>query len=65
MACYDAPHRYTWFGLAGVLVLIFLCGWSWQFKTMKTLLVMGLQRETASRGVLAIYTSVCLIHRLF
>ena len=28
----------------------------------KTLLVMGLQRETASRGVLAIYISVCLIH---
>ena len=27
---------------------------------MKTLLVMGLQRETASRGALAIYTSVCL-----
>jgi hypothetical protein len=26
----------------------------------KTLLTMGLQRETASRGTLAIYISVCL-----
>src|SRR5713226_2571701 len=31
-------------------------------KTVKTLLVMGFQRETASRCALAIYTSVCLLH---
>jgi drug/metabolite transporter (DMT)-like permease len=27
------------------------------------LLIMGFQRETASRGALAVYTSVCLLHR--
>lgn len=30
------------------------------FQPIKILLNMGLQRETASRGSLAIYTSVCL-----
>ena len=30
----------------------------------KTLLAMGFQRETASRGSLAMYTSVCLPHLL-
>ena len=32
-------------------------------NTVKTLLVMGFQRETASRGALAIYTSVSLLQR--
>jgi len=44
------PKRITW------LAMLFLIGILGQ--TSQTLLVMGLQRETASRGSLAIYTSV-------
>jgi hypothetical protein len=61
---YIASHRHIWFDVAGAL-------FPYPYppssvadfgKTVKTLLVMGFQRETASRGALAIYTSVCLLH---
>jgi hypothetical protein len=62
VAGYDVSYRYTWVDLAGVFLRAFPRDRSRQRKFVQTLLVMGLQRETASRGVLAAYTSVCLLH---
>ncbi len=66
------PRHITWLGMLLLIGILGLISQVWSSESIvlytflsssscvKTLLVMGLQRETASRGSLAIYTSVCL-----
>ena len=60
MAGYAISNRHIRFFCTGMPSGSFITTWSdRRFSTYKTLLTMGLQRETAGRGALAIYTSVC------
>ena len=60
VACRNVFRWRTQLDRAGVLINPFSFGAISKISFTKTLLAMGFQRETASRGALAGYTSVCL-----
>jgi hypothetical protein len=60
VACHNVFRWRTQLDRAGVLINLFSFGAISNISFTKTLLAMGFQRETASRGSLAGYTSVCI-----
>ena len=60
VACRNVFRWCTQLDRAGVLINVFSFGAISNMSLIKTLLAMGFQRETASRGSLAGYISVCL-----
>jgi hypothetical protein len=69
VASHDVSHRHIRLDCAGVCSSVQLRSvpghTSILNRPRKTLLAMGFQRETASRGTLAMYTSVCLLVTVF